>query len=189
MQLNFSKCQARSEVTQLNEDLGFYGQMHIDKDDHPGYLSNMLILSDLPPSYHPGVFMFYELGVFIRMTPFLSVNFSGLRYHGGTAPTAPEGERPLTWAYRLVHIAYPAKPVADMSACQAIATLPGGSTLHITPKMMEHLTPSPQYNYTGTPANHIIDGVGMMTRDAHVEHVYRMMLRVRGSLMRFMKSN
>jgi len=65
-----------------------------------------------------------------------------------------------------------------MSSCQAIVTLPGGETLYLIPEMMEHLIPQEKYNYTGTPANHIINGVGMMSRDAHVQHVYRMMLCV-----------
>jgi hypothetical protein len=179
VQINFSKCQTHEDATQLNQGLGHFGEMHIDKDDHPAYLTNILIISDLPPSYHPGIFMFYELGAYIRMDPLVSANFSGLRYHGGTSPTPPLGQKPAAWAYRLVHISYPAKSIIDMSSRQAIATLPGGETLYLTPEMMEHLIPQEKYNYTGTPANHIIDGVGMMSRDAHVQHVYRMMLRVR----------
>ena len=115
--------------------------MHINKDDHLAYLTNMLIISDLPPSYHPGIFMFYELGAYICTDPLVTANFSGLRYHGSTSLKPPLGQKPATWAYCLVHISYPAKGIIDMSSHQAIATLPGGETLYLIPEMLEHLIP------------------------------------------------
>ncbi|KAF8575668.1 hypothetical protein K439DRAFT_1623425 [Ramaria rubella] len=62
-QLNFSKCYEHGKAGALAQELGFFGRMHVDSGDHLAYLSNLTVLSDLPPDYHPGGCMLYELGV------------------------------------------------------------------------------------------------------------------------------
>ncbi|KAF8573673.1 hypothetical protein K439DRAFT_1624899 [Ramaria rubella] len=162
-QLNFSKCYKHGNAAALRQEMGFFGGMHVDAGGHPAYLSNLTVLSNLPHDYHPGVFMLYELGVYIRMDAYTGVNLSGLRLHVGTAPTAPFGKKPDPSAYRLCHVSYPPHCVMDMSSRQALGVLPGSNML---------------FNVPSNQANHIVDGVGLMTRQAHISFIVCMCLRV-----------
>ncbi|KAF8576919.1 hypothetical protein K439DRAFT_1622506 [Ramaria rubella] len=177
-QLNIAQAECHGQAGQLKKQLGPFGGKHVDSKDHPASYTNMIFLSHLPSTYHPGLFFLYELGAYIHLDPFISVNFSGLRFHGGTAPTAPPGERPVAWGYHLTHISYPAHAIIDMSVRQALATLPGGTILHITPEMQEHMAPNKKYMKSSNYATYIKDGEGMMSWDAHVELVGRMTLRL-----------
>ncbi|KAF8575678.1 hypothetical protein K439DRAFT_1623418 [Ramaria rubella] len=176
-QLNFSKCYEHGKVGALFQDMGFFGGMHVDAGD-ASYLSNLTILSDLPCEYYPGVFMLYKLGIYIRMDLFIGVNFSGLRLHRGMAPTAPPGVEPVSWGYRFASVSYAPSRVMDMSSHQALAILPGGNMLFVTPEMSEHTLPSPRFNVPSNQSNHVVDGVGLMTRQAHTSFIARMCLRV-----------
>ncbi|KAF8573714.1 hypothetical protein K439DRAFT_1624858 [Ramaria rubella] len=177
-QLNFSNCYKHGKAGALAQELGFFGGMHVDSGDHLAYLSNLTILSDLPPDYHPGVFMLYELGVYIRMDSCIGVNFSGLCFHSGTAPTAPLGQEPDPSLNRLVHVAYPPNCVMDMSSRQVLGGLLGGNMLYVTPEMSEHRLLSPNFNVPSNQLNHTVDGVGLMTRQAHTSFIACMCLRV-----------
>ncbi|KAJ7219899.1 hypothetical protein B0H12DRAFT_1078499 [Mycena haematopus] len=70
----------------LATDMGFYGGAHTDRKDSAGHYSHMSANSDLPEGYTPGFFFILELGVFIQLDSHASINFSGLRRHGGTPP-------------------------------------------------------------------------------------------------------
>jgi len=89
--------------------MGLFGGEHRDTKDNPGYFTNMIALSDLPDSYDPGCFFILYPGVFIKLDNFATVNFSGLRAHGGTSPYAPEGADPVGFrsATRFAIIYYP----------------------------------------------------------------------------------
>ncbi|KAF8581468.1 hypothetical protein K439DRAFT_1619050 [Ramaria rubella] len=95
-------------------DLGPSGDRHNDNNDEESGYSNASVHSHLLAEYHPGLFMFYELG---------------LRYHGRTPPTAPPGVTPPAWNTRILIIQYPARHLMNMSARQSLAALPGGAIL------------------------------------------------------------
>ncbi|KAF8589305.1 hypothetical protein K439DRAFT_1612890 [Ramaria rubella] len=107
-------------------NLGPSGDRHNDNNDEESGYSNTWVHSHLPAEYHPGLFMFYELG---------------LRYHGGTPPTAPPGVTPPAWNTQILIIQYPARHLMNMSARQSLATLPSGAILYVTPEMQEHHVP------------------------------------------------
>ena len=79
----------------LVEAMGHFGGEHQDTKDNAGYFTHMVVISDLPESYDPGHFFILLPGVFISLENFASLDFSGLRMHGGTAPT---GEDMVEWA-------------------------------------------------------------------------------------------
>lgn len=69
----------------------------------------MLILSRLPPDYDSGYIMLLEFGIAFPLKKFWTIYFSGLRWHAGTFPTAPEGATSVKIdAFRLAIIGYPA---------------------------------------------------------------------------------
>jgi hypothetical protein len=177
-QLNIARAARHDAPETLSQDMSDFAGKHMDGGDHPAYYTNMLALSDLPPDYHPGVFIFYDLGAYVRMDGITSVNFTGLRFHGGTPATAPPGANPLNWPYRLTHISYPPTRIMDMSARQALATLPGGSTMYVTPEMQEHLVPQTAFQVPSKNANTILDGVGLMSRDEHLRWTVYNLFRV-----------
>lgn len=76
----------------------------------------MTVNSDLPEDYDPGNFYLLYLGVFVVLDPLISVNFCGVRYHGGSPPTAPEGQTVKPWAYRFVTVSYPPNKMTNGDA-------------------------------------------------------------------------
>lgn len=79
----------------LRKQLGVFGGPHSDKVDNKGRITNVTAYSDLPADYDPGNFYLLYLGIFAVLSPMISVNFCGVRYHGGSPPTAPPGSRPV----------------------------------------------------------------------------------------------
>jgi hypothetical protein len=60
--------------------------------------------------------------------------FSGLGYHGGTAPLAP-GEDVENWATCMLIIGYTPARIVDGRSKWAFAALPQGQVLFLTPEM------------------------------------------------------
>lgn len=108
------------------ESMGFYGGEHTDSHDAVGYFSNMTTNSDVPEDYDPGCFFILELGVFIGLTRYASINFSGLRRHGGSPPTAPRGKKVLLYCYRVVFISYPPNNMTNGNARYSLGAVPNG---------------------------------------------------------------
>ncbi|KAF8573164.1 hypothetical protein K439DRAFT_1625262 [Ramaria rubella] len=143
-QINMSQAQMYDGPLTIT-DLGPSGDRHNDNNDEESGYSNASVHSHLPVDYHPGLFMFYELGVFIRLERNVNFCFSGLRYHGGTPPTAPLGVIPPAWN------------------TQSLAALPGGSILYVNPEMQEHCIPTKEYRLWSTRATYVTDGSDLMS--------------------------
>lgn len=181
VQANISKCYPRNNCQKM-EQLGAFADRHVD-GDHAGKYTCAGACSDMPASYHPGLFILYELGVFVRLDNGHHVCFSGLRYHGGTPPTAPGDETPQFWACRLLHISYPSLHLTDMRGKQSIG--PSGISnheiLYLTPEMMNHCIPNlKDFPLHAQRASYVSDGVGIMSQEAQTTLVSRLLLQVNG---------
>lgn len=126
----------------LRGDMGISGDAHEDIHDSEMSLSNMTVLSDIPESdndergYEPGRFHLIGLGIYVQLHAFQSIYFSGRLRHGGTAPLAPPGEPPCSWACRCVVISYPSSLYVTGFIRQAFATLPfSNELLYLSPEM------------------------------------------------------
>ncbi|KAJ7444114.1 hypothetical protein B0H11DRAFT_1747702 [Mycena galericulata] len=104
--------------------MGFFGGAHTDDNDSPGAYSHMTCNSDLPDGYDPGFFFILQLGVFVVLKKYQSVNFNGRRRHGGTPPIGIFGEKLSAWAYRFVIIAYPPQRIVSGTGRLSLAALP-----------------------------------------------------------------
>ncbi|KAK1217860.1 hypothetical protein PQX77_019480 [Marasmius sp. AFHP31] len=120
------------ESTEALKELGFFGGVHRDGFDAAANFSNMTCCSDLPKGYEGGRFHFVELGVYVRLEGVQLIGFSGLRYHGGTPPLAPQGEELDPSAYRFVHILYPQSHVLEGRATYNLAAQPNHQPMEIT---------------------------------------------------------
>jgi hypothetical protein len=177
VQANISKCYNHNTENNM-EQLGGFGDRHTDWD-HEGKFTVAGAFSHMPPTYHPGLFMLYELGVFARLDNGHHICFSGLRYHGGTPPTASGDEEPVYWACRLLHISYPSKKATDMSCRQALGPLPGDEILYLSPEMTEHNIPDLEnFPLHAQRANYVADSVGILSPEAHTTFVSRSLMRV-----------
>lgn len=122
----------------MKDSLGFFGGAHTDRGDSAGGTTCMMAHSDIPEDYHPGRFHLIELGVYVVLEELVCINFTGLRYHGGTPPTCPDGI-PVHWAYRFILIFYPNNRMLDGASLHAFASLPHGGLFSIRPEMMNAL--------------------------------------------------
>ena len=136
VQYNVAPAQPYNSNANL-QDLGFFGSSHYDKNDAVSGYSAMIANSDLPDDYDKGSFFLVELGCRIYLESHVIAHFSGLRTHGGIAPTAPVGLDPVDWAYRWIVICYPSTSVHEARGLQALAALPDQTTFKIRPEMTE----------------------------------------------------
>ncbi|KAJ7636688.1 hypothetical protein FB45DRAFT_864696 [Roridomyces roridus] len=134
-------------IRALAKALGFFGGAHCDFYDQPGFFSHMSASSDLPDyddeaPYEPGFFFIMQLGVFITLDKHTSINFSGLRRHGGTPPLCPHTGENLTNtvqhtklnARRFVIIFYPPTRMIDGTARWSLAAMPNGEPFLFPPE-------------------------------------------------------
>ncbi|KAG6914079.1 hypothetical protein DXG01_002540, partial [Tephrocybe rancida] len=121
----------------LCEDMGVYGGEHGDIHNNMGYYSHMYVTPDLPPNYDPRRFFLLYAGVFVTLESGTSINFSGLRLNGGTAPIAPIGVKLQEDAYWFVIICYPPSGMTNGNTRYAFGALPGPKheTFFISPEM------------------------------------------------------
>lgn len=132
----------------LATDMGFFGGGHIDGGDDPGHYSHMSANSDLPEDlpegqeYTPGFFFILELGVFILLDRHTSINFSGLRRHGGTPPLCSAGKfqgkraKLYAFAYRFVLIFYPPTRMMNGTARWTLGAMPNNEAFIFPPEML-----------------------------------------------------
>jgi hypothetical protein len=117
--------------------MGFFGGVHNDKRDAPAEYSAMIANSDVPEDYDKGCFHLLEIGCHIYLDTLVIAHFSGLRIHGGTPPTAPDGVQPVPWAYRWIVILYPSRSMVEGEGLQALAAMPDHSPFTLRPEMTE----------------------------------------------------
>jgi hypothetical protein len=96
-----------SVVVKLVEYIGKFGGSHIDARDSKAGFTSMLSISNLPENYCPGHMVLLSLGVHVRLDFLNTFACSGLQWHVGTLPTAPDGVTPVADAIRLLSVAYP----------------------------------------------------------------------------------
>ncbi|KAJ7482747.1 hypothetical protein FB451DRAFT_1129741 [Mycena latifolia] len=121
---------------ELSKDLGFFGGAHIDKGDQAAWYSNMTSNHDIPDDYEDGMFFILQLGVFIVLKKYSSINFFGQRRHGGTPPLSPVGTVLYKFAYRFVVISYPPRRMVNGTARVTLAALPNREALIIPPEIL-----------------------------------------------------
>jgi len=79
-------------VSSLAFDQLFFGDAHPDIGDALRPLSFATVGSDIPPQYKSGHFGLLTYGIHWQLKPSLSFFFSGLGYHGSTAPISNTNE-------------------------------------------------------------------------------------------------
>lgn len=84
----------------------------------------MLSAAKVPDYYNTGTFHLIELGFFVRLSnKFSALAFSGLRLHGGNAPSCPQGCDWVNWGTRVVFILYPAAHILNNSSLTALGSV------------------------------------------------------------------
>ena len=79
-----------------------------------------------------GVFVFFELGMFIALEGTKLCYFSGVRMHAGRSAMAPPGVVPDPSAYRVMHVCYPSSSFFDGIGVHALAaSRPGVSSVQV----------------------------------------------------------
>ncbi|KAJ2915626.1 hypothetical protein MD484_g4818, partial [Candolleomyces efflorescens] len=81
-------------TTGLKDDIGHFGEPHVDERDHYAYLSQLISNPAMPAGYHPGYFHILQLGVFFALEKYAGGTFSAQRMHVATPPRAPDGQAP-----------------------------------------------------------------------------------------------
>lgn len=123
----------------LAENMGEkFGGAHIDERDSPGHYTNMIALSDLPDGCDPGCFFIVYPGVFCTLNNFVSVNFSGLRVHGGSPPIAAPGTsaEDLKWGTRVTAVCYDKIGPTSAEHKLPLLQLDPDGVLSVTPEVL-----------------------------------------------------
>ncbi|KAJ6576001.1 hypothetical protein DFH09DRAFT_1078357 [Mycena vulgaris] len=184
-QLNLTPAQQATEDpeqnTPLSKDLDFFGGAHIDRKDAPALYSNMTCNHDIPDDYEPGMFFILQLGVFIELKQYSSINFFGQRRHGGTPPLSPLGTPLYKFAYRFVVIYYPPNRMVNGTARVTLAALPNNEALIIPPEILHtgcsnRTEAGWSSNPSTTRSSFIQEGLGMMTPVSVLTFVVRYLL-------------
>lgn len=108
LQLNIAPASSATSdpTTDLAAALGKAGQSHSDVGDSPRHYTVMTSLSQLQEGAFPGLFHILDLGVCCELPRGVSVIFSGLHRHGGTAPIIPAPLSPCPTDIRITCISY-----------------------------------------------------------------------------------
>ncbi|KAJ7237551.1 hypothetical protein B0H12DRAFT_958244, partial [Mycena haematopus] len=152
--------------------MGFYGGAHTDRKDSAGHYSHMSANSDLPEGYTPGFFFILELGVFIQLDSHASINFSGLRRHGGTPPlcSSAPGAKLYKFAYRFVLIFYPPTRMVNGTARWTLGAMPNNEAVS------NRIAKGWPATSSCERASFVREGVLMMSQEALVTFIIRSLL-------------
>lgn len=115
-------------VQTMADDLGQAGDSHTDDLDDLLALSVMSVGSKLRKGIDPGRFHLLELGFFVVLDPGLTVAFSGLHQHGGTAPVVPYSMDLDPSDIRATAISYPTKAIIESNCNFAVYHMSSGAT-------------------------------------------------------------
>ncbi|KAJ7842991.1 hypothetical protein B0H14DRAFT_2586035 [Mycena olivaceomarginata] len=178
-QLNLAAAKEGAKAThksaRLTNDLGYFGGAHADKKDAKAWYSNMTCNHDIPEDYDPGMFFILQLGVFIRLKCYSSMNFFGHRQHGGTPPLSPNGA-PAKWAYRWVVIMYPPQRMVNGTARVTLAALPNNEALIMPPEVLHTEWDVLPFSCHCAKASFIREGLAMIVPASVVTIVVRWLL-------------
>ncbi|KAF8160418.1 hypothetical protein BJ912DRAFT_1069426 [Pholiota molesta] len=175
VQLNIAAAQNHDEAGDM-KSIGRAGGVHIDPLDHPGCFTNTFSSPDIPADYCPGQMFLLIARVFADLEEFHALNFSGLHFHGGTAPLPPTGKRRENWETRMVMVNYPQRLALNGEAVFPLASGAGKSgAINITPEMR-----FPELYPVGEPkdpmATYAREGASISSQEHHVDFVAREML-------------
>ena len=112
----------------LADALGQFGLSHIDENDMGAALTNLTLIPSIPDSYKPGHFAYHDYMIYIAPTTISLIFFTGLHFHGGTAPSPPPGILPAPSAYRLGIVCYPNGKIMQGESRNALAPFCGSGT-------------------------------------------------------------
>lgn len=114
--------------------IGGFGKRHTDVRDLLAGLSNLLSLSKIPNTFHPGLMIMLCLGIARRLDAFTSFFMCGLHVHAGTTPTFSEEMQDLMKpdCTRLLNILYMSSAVMGGEGPVALAPLAPGSLLQVS---------------------------------------------------------
>lgn len=87
--------------------MGEFGSAHRDERDSVGHYTNMIANSKLPAGYDPGYFHILLLGVYVKLSSGIGLNFQGHWKHGGSSPSCPSGATLDPLATRFILVSYP----------------------------------------------------------------------------------
>ena len=103
-------------------------------------LSFATVGSNLLDGYYPGRFGLLTYGIHWELSASLGCFFSGLGYHGGTAPISPTTEV-ADWATRALIIAYAPCRVVNGSSRFSVAAWPARSLTNLVVFSQEIMNP------------------------------------------------
>jgi hypothetical protein len=114
------------------DQLGPFGEPHIDQHDLPGGWTNMVLLNKANDRIEPQYFYFPELGVRVHQQPDGVTNFTGLHIHFASHPVYKEGVIPGEKIYtRGVLVNYPTGHFMLPLAGYSLSAEPGHNVIRI----------------------------------------------------------
>ncbi|KAF8961327.1 hypothetical protein BDZ97DRAFT_1760065 [Flammula alnicola] len=177
-QLNIAPAQLPTSSTTLADSMGEAGEKHIDEGDNPAYFTHMVCLSDLPPSFNPGLFCLLYAGVFVMAEPFTSVCFQANREHSGTPPIAPAdvSDEEMQRAARVTLVAYPPTGMTTRVHKVPLCALGNRESFYAPPESIApDLTPRRWHAGHSTITE---DGPSLMPRSAIMKFLCRAFLNI-----------
>jgi hypothetical protein len=118
--------------------MGSSGETHFDAFDFSGAFTNVVSIPDLPDNMDPGNLFFLLAGVYVRLDPYMSVNFSGLHLHGGSPPVIPKGMTVKGWETRCNGVDYPQSVTLEGEAQYPLVAAPDNKGAIFTTPEMRH---------------------------------------------------
>jgi hypothetical protein len=114
--------------------MGKFGILHLDFKDAVAALTSMFPISKLDKDIHCGFFALADAGIIFELEYLSTLYFSGLHFHGGTAPTYPPGTIVSLDAHRCVLVNYPPSALLDGDSVIAFGGLPNRTHFGVGPE-------------------------------------------------------
>ena len=116
--------------------MGPFGRTHFDPKDYSGAFSNLVLMPDLLDNMDTSSLFILLAGIYIPLNSYVSVNFSGLHFHGSTPPLVPEGTDIKGWEAKLNSVLYPQSTTLEGGALYPlVGSLDKKGILHTAPEM------------------------------------------------------
>ncbi|KAL0577345.1 hypothetical protein V5O48_004644 [Marasmius crinis-equi] len=195
VQVNTASAVEYESAQSLENEMGDFGGKHRDKKDSVKGKSVMISTPKVPKNYEAGRFHLLKDGMYIELDNFQVMCFSGLQWHGGTPPRAPEGETPHPSGVRLNVILYPPKMILNGQSRLNIAPAPAPmpkagdrkppEPFRLAPEMINpQLQTSDHRADDCTEPTFTIDGLNLMAPETMANFVARVGVQVLDHLLR-----